>query len=74
MIRTPEWQEPLFNASIGIATLLDEIDNEIGDSHYNELGEEEGEELYKHAELVQRYITRLENILYKEKGQCLTHI
>ena len=74
MIRVPEWQEPLFNASIGIATLLDEIDNEIGDSHYNELGEEEGEELYKHAELVQRYITRLENILYKEKGQCLTHI
>ena len=73
MIRVPEWQEPLFNASIGIATLLDEIDNEIGDSHYNELGEEEGEELYKHAELVQRYITRLENILYKEKGQCLTH-
>ena len=74
MIRVPAWQEPLFNASIGIATLLDEIDNEIGDSHYNELGEEEGEELYKHAELVQRYITRLENILYKEKGQCLTHI
>ena len=74
MIRVPEWQEPLFNASIGIATLLDEIDNEIGDSHYNELGEEEGEELNKHAELVQRYITRLENILYKEKGQCLTHI
>ena len=73
MIRVPEWQEPLFNASIGIATLLDEIDNEIGNSHYNELGEEEGEELYKHAELVQRYITRLENILYKEKGQCLTH-
>ena len=68
MIRVPEWQEPLFNASIGIATLLDEIDNEIGNSHYNELGEEEGEELYKHAELVQRYITRLENILYKEKG------
>ena len=54
MIRVPEWQAPLFNASIGIATLLDEIDNEIGDSHYNELGEEEGEELYKHAELVHR--------------------
>ena len=68
MIRVPEWQEPLYKASIGIATLLDEIDNEIGDSHYNELGEEEGEELYKHAELVQRYITRLENILYKEKA------
>ena len=61
MIRVPAWQEPLFNASIGIATLLDEIDNEIG-------GEEEGEELYKHAELVQRYITRLENILYKQNG------
>ena len=61
MIRTPEWQAPLYQASICVATLLDEIDNEIG-------GEEEGEELYKHAEIVQRYITRLENILYKEKG------
>ena len=65
MIRTPEWQEPLFNASIGIATLLDEIDNE--------LGEDEHDTIYKHAEMVQRYITRLENILYKEKGKCLTH-
>jgi len=59
MIRVPAWQEPLFNASIGIATLLDEIDNELGD--------DEGSELYKHAAIVQRYITRLENILYKEK-------
>tara|TARA_R100000278_G_scaffold59721_1_gene48881 strand:+ start:106 stop:297 length:192 start_codon:yes stop_codon:yes gene_type:complete len=59
MIRTPEWQDPLFNASIGIATLLDEIDNELGD--------DEGKNLYEHATTVQRYITRLEGILYKEK-------
>ena len=59
MIRVPEWQEPLFGASIGIATLLDEIDNE--------LGEDEHDTIYKHAEIVQRYITKLENILYKEK-------
>ena len=65
MIRTPAWQEPLYQASIGVATLLDEIDNE--------LGEDEHDTIYKHAEMVQRYITRLENILYKEKGQCLTH-
>ena len=65
MIRTPAWQEPLYRASIGVATLLDEIDNE--------LGEDEHDTIYKHAEMVQRYITRLENILYKEKGQCLTH-
>ena len=68
MIRVPEWQEPLFNASIGIATLLDESDNEIGDSHYNELGEDEHDTLYKHASALQVEITRLENILYKEKA------
>ena len=66
MIRTPEWQAPLYRASIGVATLLDEIDNELGD--------DEGADLYRHAELLQLEITRLENILYKEKGQCLTHI
>ena len=59
MIRTPEWQAPLYRASIGVATLLDEIDNELGD---------EGEELYKHASGLQLHITRLENILYKEKA------
>ena len=64
MIRIPAWQDSLYQASIGVATLLDEIDNELGD---------EGEELYKHTQILQRYITRLENILYKEKGQCLTH-
>jgi hypothetical protein len=58
-MRVPAWQEPLFNASIGIATLLDEIDNELGD--------DEHDTIYKHAAIVQRYITRLENILYKEK-------
>ena len=63
MIRVPAWQEPLFNASIGIATLLDEIDNE--------LGEDEHDTIYKHAEIVQRYITRLENILYKEKTHAI---
>ena len=60
MIRVPAWQEPLFNASIGIATLLDEIDNELGD--------DEGKDLYQHASLLQIQITRLENILYKEKA------
>ena len=60
MIRTPAWQEPLFKASIGVATLLDEIDNE--------LGEDEHDTLYKHAEILQIQITRLENILYKEKA------
>jgi len=60
MIRVPEWQEPLYRASIGAATLLDEIDNELGD--------DEGSDLYRHAELLQLEITRLENILYKEKA------
>ena len=60
MIRTPEWQAPLYRASIGVATLLDEIDNE--------LGEDEHDTLYKHAEILQIQITRLENILYKEKA------
>ena len=59
MIRIPAWQNPLYDASIGIATLLDEIDNELGD--------DEGADLYKHAALVQLHITRLEGILYKEK-------
>ena len=60
MIRTPEWQAPLYRASIGVATLLDEIDDELGD--------DEGSDLYRHAELLQLEITRLENILYKEKA------
>jgi|TARA_B100002052_G_C15366394_1_gene369075 hypothetical protein len=60
MIRTPEWQAPLYRASTGVATLLDEIDLELGD--------DEGSDLYRHAELLQLEITRLENILYKEKA------
>ena len=63
MIRIPPWQNPLYDASIGIATLLDEIDNELGD--------DEGSELYKHAALVQLHITRLEGILYKEKTHAI---
>ena len=58
MIRIPAWQDSLYQASIGVATLLDEIDNECGD---------EGEELYEHASALQLQITRLEGILYKEK-------
>ena len=58
--RTPAWQDPLYKASIGVATLLDEIDNE--------LGEDEHDTLYKHAEILQIQITKLENILYKEKA------
>ena len=60
MIRTPDWQAPLYRASIGAATLLAEIDAELGD--------DEGSDLYRHAELLQLEITRLENILYKEKA------
>ena len=59
MIRTPEWQAPLYQASICEATLLDEIDNELGD--------DEGKNLYDHASGLQLHITRLEGILYKEK-------
>ncbi len=59
-MRVPAWQEPLFNASIGVATLLDEIDNELGD--------DEHDTIYKHASALQLQITRLENILYKEKA------
>tara|TARA_Y100000401_G_scaffold41342_1_gene31411 strand:+ start:66 stop:257 length:192 start_codon:yes stop_codon:yes gene_type:complete len=59
MIRLPAWQDPLYKASIGVATLLDEIDNELGD--------DEGSELYDHASALQLQITRLEGILYKEK-------
>ena len=62
MIRTPDWQAPLYQASIAVATLLDEIDNE--------LGEDEHDTIYKHAELLQLQITRLEGILYKEKTKC----
>jgi hypothetical protein len=58
MIRVPAWQPVLYEASIGIATLLDEIDEECGD---------EGEELYEHASALQLQITRLERILYEEK-------
>ena len=59
MIRIPAWQESLYQASIGVATLLDEIDNE--------LGEDEHDTLYKHASDLQLHITRLERILYEEK-------
>ncbi len=59
MIRIPAWQDSLYKASIGVATLLDEIDNELGD--------DEGKNLYDHASVLQLHITRLEGILYKEK-------
>jgi len=62
MIPLPHWQEPLYKASIGVATLLDEIDNELGDC------DEAHSVLWKHTELLQRHITRLETILYKEKA------
>ena len=54
-MRVPAWQDPLYKASIGVATLLDEIDNELGD--------DEGKELYNHASVLQIQITRLETIL-----------
>ena len=58
--RIPAWQPVLYEASIGVATLLDEIDDELGD--------DEGSNLWKHASVLQLEITRLENILYKEKA------
>ena len=62
MIPLPHWQKPLYDASIGVATLLDEIDSELGDC------DESHSVLWKHTELLQRHITKLETILYKEKG------
>ena len=59
-MRVPAWQDPLYKASIAVATLLDEIDDELGD--------DEGSNLWKHASVLQLEITRLENILYKEKA------
>ena len=47
MIRIPEWQKPLYEASIGVATLLDEIDDRLD-------GYDDHEELYKHTEILQR--------------------
>ena len=52
MIRVPAWQDSLFQASIGVATLLDEIDNH--------LGFDEDDELYRHAADLQLHITRQE--------------
>tara|TARA_B000000609_G_scaffold124634_1_gene98551 strand:- start:643 stop:837 length:195 start_codon:yes stop_codon:yes gene_type:complete len=60
MIRIPAWQDSLYQASIGVATLLDEI------LDHSE-GFDEDDELYRHAEALQLHITRLEGILYKEK-------
>ena len=59
-MRVPAWQDPLYKASIGVATLLDDSDDELGD--------DEGSNLWKHASVLQLEITRLENILYKEKA------
>tara|TARA_B100000131_G_C17836661_1_gene500036 strand:+ start:216 stop:407 length:192 start_codon:yes stop_codon:yes gene_type:complete len=59
-MKVPEWQEPLYKASIGVATLLDEIDYQLGDGETND-------ELYKQTTVLQNHISKLENILYKEK-------
>ena len=60
MIQVPPWQASLYKASIGVASLLDEI---ISHSY----GYDEDDELYRHAEDLQLHITRLERILYEEK-------
>ena len=60
MIRIPAWQDSLYRASIGVATLLDEIND-------HSAGYDEDSELYRHAEDLQLHITRLERILYEEK-------
>ena len=57
--RIPAWQDSLYQASIGVATLLDEI--------IDHLEFDEDDELYRHAEDLQLHITRLERILYEEK-------
>ncbi len=57
--RIPAWQPVLYEASMKAVQLLDEIDDELGD--------DEGSDLYKLAELLQLHITRLERILYEEK-------
>ena len=59
-MKVPAWQEPLYKASIGVADLLDEIDDQLGDCETNDT-------LYKQTSVLQHYITKLENILYKEK-------
>ena len=59
MIRVPAWQDSLYRASIGVATLLDEIDDTVGF--------DEDDELYRHAADLQLHITRLERILDEEK-------
>ena len=48
-MRVPAWQDPLYKASIGVATLLDEIDDELGD--------DEGSNLWNHASVLQLEIT-----------------
>ena len=64
MTRIPAWQNSLYDASIGVATLLDEIDDcNIDEAVYKKL--------YQHAELLQLHITRLEGILYKEKSHAI---
>ena len=50
MIRVPAWQDSLYRASIGVATLLDEIDDTVGF--------DEDDELYRHAADLQLHITR----------------
>ena len=59
MIQVPAWQDSLYRASIGVATLLDEITDH--------LEFDEDDELYRHAADLQLHITRLERILYEEK-------
>ena len=59
-MKVPEWQEPLYKASIGVASLLDEIDYQLGDGETNDT-------LYKQTSVLQNHISKLENILYKEK-------
>tara|TARA_R100000278_G_scaffold15547_1_gene16029 strand:- start:215 stop:406 length:192 start_codon:yes stop_codon:yes gene_type:complete len=59
-MKVPAWQEPLYQASIRVASLLDEIDYQLGDGETNDT-------LYKQVSVLQHYITKLETILYKEK-------
>jgi len=57
-MKQPEWQTPLYEASVSIACLLDTWD-ELEDDVSRDLSH------------IQLQITRLENILYKEKANAI---
>ena len=59
MIRTPAWQQPLYDLSICASTLLDTI-------KYNDWDDLEEDDMIGLSEMYEN-ILRLERILYEEK-------